>query len=44
MNPGFLCIKEGPLGGHEAKSKLSEIVVQKTRAIEHLVNHLGKVK
>ena len=32
--------KGGPLGGHEAKSKLSEIVVQKTRAIEHLVNHL----
>jgi len=33
-----------PLGGHEALSKLSEIVVQNTRAIEHLVNYLGKVK
>ena len=29
---------------NEAMSKLSEAVAQNTRAIEHLVNHLGKVK
>ena len=29
---------------YEAMSKLSEAVAQNTRAIEHLVNHLGKVK
>ena len=29
---------------NEAMSKLSEAVSQNTRAIEHLVNHLGKVK
>ncbi len=34
-----------PLGWcHKAMSKLSEAVAQNTRAIEHLVNHLGKVK
>ena len=29
---------------NEAMSILSEAVAQNTRAIEHLVNHLGKVK
>ena len=29
---------------NEAMAKLSEAVAQNTRAIEHLVNHLGKVK
>ena len=29
---------------NEAMTKLSEAVAQNTRAIEHLVNHLGKVK
>ena len=29
---------------NEAMAKLSEAVTQNTRAIEHLVNHLGKVK
>ena len=29
---------------NEALSKLSEAVAQNTRAIEHLVNYLGKVK